>query len=330
MPKLTRHPYQRGQSGQKPFSWLNLSADGNFPRDPGSSTDVTTPDLVTSRSWASLRIHNLGRMVAMQTHMLPVSLPWGKNGRAYWSLEPTGDVVVFVHGFNGAAVETWSDFDSMLPDNVHHDVVFYGYDSLRLRATVAAAQLREFLSVLCCDSATTVNSTLEPELYRASSFVVRRVILVGHSLGAVICRRALLDARNSSEAWTSRVNLVFFAPAHMGAHLLSLATGILGALRIPLAPIAKWQFPILSELQEGSSFLKDLREETQQAISGGSSDFLRARAVAICERDNIVNPQTFCPHDASPVVVPKDHVSICKPNEEYMTPLELVAKVVQA
>jgi len=209
-----------------------------------------------------------------------------------------------------------------------HDVVFYGYDSLRLRATVAAAQLREFLQDLCLAGDATVNGTLEPDLHR-SGFLPERIVLVAHSLGAVVCRRAMLDARSDGQDWAHKVSLGFFAPAHMGAHVLGLVGGVLGLSKLPLAPIAKWRFPILSELEEGSGFLKDLRGETEKAVEKGGADFLRARALAICEYDDVVNCQPFSSYDASPTVLSRDHLQICKPDADYLAPLRVVAKLIQ-
>ena len=262
----------------------------------------------------------------MPSHYFPVDLPWGRCSQAYWAQEPTGNVFVFVHGFGGSAVESWNEFDGLLPAEGNHDIVFFGYDSVGLRTTVAAAFLVEFLHSLCCNPATTVNSTLPPELYRTEKFRVRQVILVGHSLGAVVCRRALLDAYNDRAAWASLVALVFFAPAHMGAHVLPLVASMLGILHFPMLAFTKWLAPVLDELQEDSLFLKDLRNETRTAIASGSAEFLRARAIAICERDRVVNPQSFCPQDAPPIVLMKDHVSICKPSNQFTAPVELVTK----
>jgi hypothetical protein len=113
----------------------------------------------------------------------------------------------------------------------------------------------------------------------------------------------------------------------MGAHLLSLLTGIMGVFKLPLAAVASWRFPVLEELRQDSGFLKDLRVDTQTALQAGDAEFLRARVVAICERDDVVDPRVFCAHDAAPIVLSRDHVAICKPSADYMTPVELVAGV---
>jgi len=261
------------------------------------------------------------------THMLPESMPsWGTGSRAYWALEPNGDVIVFVHGFGGSAVHSWSQFDVLLPEIANHDVVFYGYDSFRLAITVAARELGELLDSLFVAGAMTVNGTIERELYRDDQkFVVRRVLLVGHSVGAVICRRTLLDAANAGALWVDRVKLVLFAPAHMGTDLMCLWTSLAGSFRVPLDALVKFRIPILREIERGSQVLNDLRSSTKEAMHDGGRSYLRAVAIAICEIDRVVVPDPFCPADELATVIPRTtHRSICKPNENYSRPLEII------
>jgi hypothetical protein len=73
------------------------------------------------------------------------------------------------------------------------------------------------------EAAGITNPVLASVVARDKTFEYKRVILAAHSLGAVICRWALLFAHNKKKAgaadhgWVDRTAMVLFAPAHMGA-----------------------------------------------------------------------------------------------------------------
>jgi pimeloyl-ACP methyl ester carboxylesterase len=265
-------------------------------------------------------------MSAEQTHYALARLPWGEKSRGYWSIQPTGTVIVFVHGFGGGPVTTWSQFENLLPGAHHHDLVFFGYDGVRSRCGIPATQLREFLDELWSYPVRTTNSCLDAAAHRPAGFRFDRFILVGHSLGGVICRRALLDARNGASEWLERTTLALYAPAHMGAHVLALISNVMGVFKLPLAAVAEWAFPVISDLKEGSQFLKDLRDETKGAIERGNAEALRARLVVLAEHDTVVNTNTFSPHDAPATILPCGHLEVCRPTPEFTAPLDLLLR----
>src|SRR5262249_25094539 len=138
---------------------------------------------------------------------------------------PSGHVIVFVHGFGGKAVTTWSHFQSLLsnrPESAGCDLVFYGYDGLHTRAPVSAAGLREALLEISGDTAALPNKTLPRECARASRGRYRQVTLIAHSLGAVIAREAVWQGCRQGDAWAKNATLLLFAPAHSGASLIPL------------------------------------------------------------------------------------------------------------
>lgn len=263
----------------------------------------------------------------VQTHLMPTKLPWGEGSRAHWATKPNGSALVFVHGFSGSAVDTWLQFPEFLrqrSETSGSDLLFYGYDSLRTQVRPNAVKLVAFLGELLAQPARTMNSTVDPPLYRDAAFQYDRVTIVAHSLGAVVARRALLDAHKSAALWAPKVTLILFAPAHMGAHLIPFLGAVLGVFRFaPIEAIAKWQFPTLAELTPGSPTLAGLEKDTAKALATGRASYLRAKAVAIAENDNVVVLNDFC-DDPVPVVMPRSHVALCKPTETFTMPLDFV------
>jgi hypothetical protein len=65
-------------------------------------------------------------------HSALVPVPGYQASKARWALQPRGQAVLFVHGFNGTSVGTWKGFDEILPLEPRArglDLLFYGYDS---------------------------------------------------------------------------------------------------------------------------------------------------------------------------------------------------------
>jgi pimeloyl-ACP methyl ester carboxylesterase len=59
----------------------------------------------------------------------------GKGTSAIWSQSPghAGKAIVFIHGYGGNALKTWSEFNKLLPlepKAADYDLIFYGYDGL--------------------------------------------------------------------------------------------------------------------------------------------------------------------------------------------------------
>lgn len=103
-----------------------------------------------------------------------------------------------------------------------HDFIFYGYDALKARIKPSAFFFLRILEVLFNSPADAViNPTLLDDDQRPA-FQYEYVTVVAHSAGAVVARRALLDAQKAGASWLPRVRLVLLAPAHQGASLLPL------------------------------------------------------------------------------------------------------------
>ncbi len=267
----------------------------------------------------------------MQTHLAPRILKGtakpDKDVQVLFAVQPDRKAVLFIHGFTGDAIETWSDFHQLLPECPNsrcRDLFFYGYDGLRADMTASAALFRDFLGRLFSKTARFVNDNLPQDAKRAADFAYDELVIVAHSLGAVITRRALLDATRLGAGWVTKTKLVLFAPAHKGASVAKLALEVASSFRfLGLFGIgARFVSPLIDQLEPDSPDLKKLLEETEKACQGGANRHLIARKVVIAEYEKIVRNETFA-DDPPPDTIPDtDHLSVCKPKGGFQKPLE--------
>lgn len=261
------------------------------------------------------------------SHLESLPVPYGKSSIARWATAPDGTVVVFVHGFGGD-VSTWDEFDELLPLEPKAkgtDLVFFTYDGLSTPALTSSAQLRTMLDDLMTQPARFVNGTLDPADHRPA-FAYDKLIVVAHSLGAVVARKALLDAFRAGAKWLPKVSLALFAPAHRGAPILELAKEVLGALHVAAMPVAKilTSYTVLNDLEPDCRFLADLRSDTEKALQKGAAT-LAARHVATAAKDAVVAHLDFVFEDAPVSPIPASHTSVCKPRDDFRTPIDIVA-----
>lgn len=267
----------------------------------------------------------------MPTHYIARDLPQMEGSRVKWSLDPDGTAVIFVHGFGGHATDTWRDFPTALANASRcsgADLIFFSYDSLRSQVPFSAAQLRDFLNRLETDPA---NSFIKPSVadHRRSDdhFRYRRVLLIGHSLGAVVIREALVQAAMDpvSRRWLGNIAIGLFAPAHKGARILDLASDALGAVKLTFFKvIARGALQVLDDLEPESAVLKKLEEDTATLIRDQVADCFIAGAVVQGQRDQVVGMARFCQDPGPIIVTDKGHTDICKPKRDYRKPVEIV------
>jgi len=268
-----------------------------------------------------------------QTHYTPRTLSWGKDSRARWAVQPSGVAVVFVHGFGGGATDTWDEFADLLPERKEcagHDLLFYGYDSLTVQAPNSAALVRDFLHALATEPFQAVMSrSLRVDRGLDATFRYRRIVIVAHSLGAVVAREALIQAADkpSMRSWIPLVRLALFAPAHSGALITELAEEAIGAVKLSWLKLARTSYKayaqVLVDLERGSPTLRRLETRTAALIAEGL-DTLRAAVVVQGDRDRVVYAAVFG-SDPGPHVEPgKGHADVCKPSSNYPQPLEHV------
>jgi pimeloyl-ACP methyl ester carboxylesterase len=141
----------------------------------------------------------------MDEHELHYLAGW-PDSYALISQEDTDTLAVFVHGFWGDATRTWSDFPRLVDDKRESfealnksDFVFINYPSLQWPIEVAAHRIGGLILRLYPESPADVfdpmaegraalgvsSSVLMP---RTLPFSYKRLVLVGHSGGAVVIR----------------------------------------------------------------------------------------------------------------------------------------------
>lgn len=125
-----------------------------------------------------------------------------------------------------------------------------------------------------------------------------RVVLVAHSLGAVVSRWALVRAYEDQQEWRSRTRLLLFAPAHTGSDLATAATsGVDGFPGLTaLLEGVRASVPLVKELDPGSRVLADLAERVRKMAQ---EPCLRASRVVVAEREVVVSNLPF-PGDPCP------------------------------
>src|SRR5437016_6694349 len=135
-------------------------------------------------------------------HTPPLELAFGSKtatAKVRWSKVPPNGLLMFVHGFKGAALTTWGSLPDQLCANVRlakFDVIRFGYPSVVQTASESANELQRLLNklLLSTDPSDFVNKSIKQYNpgadQRPASWIYKSVVLVGHSLGACVIRRA--------------------------------------------------------------------------------------------------------------------------------------------
>jgi len=234
--------------------------------------------------------------------------------------------VVFVHGFSGDALETWTGFDGRalkFAEFEKTDLIFFGYDGLRSNALASASFLFDLLDELLTNPSSLLSAV------RGGSAPYSRCVVVAHSLGAVVSRWALLRAHDSNCSWLTNIRYLLFAPAHCGGIIVDSISELLTAHSITkaLGDVAKVRFPLLNELAADSVMLKTLEKRTRKAVRSGCTALIPQRVV-IAEYEDIVNNLPFLDDPHPTAVRDARHTSICKPTQ-FFTSVKFVTELLR-
>lgn len=257
-------------------------------------------------------------------HFSFVSLDEGKNSVAYYSRANPITLIVFVHGFMGQSVETWSEFTPLLFRDEkfqYTDLVFYGYDSTNGQAYDQSVEFFKFLKIH--------QNPDSKKLLRSSTKEYEKILIVAHSLGSVVSRYAILAALRNNYQWAKKIRLLLFAPAHNGARLDRIVRDNPSTLLNIFRGLIVYIKPIVLDLAESSNCLKQLVLQTEK-YRGKPEAINLSASVVHAFGDKIVNNGTFCYDeelDESPIRN-SSHTKICKPiHPNYLVPIDIIKKV---
>lgn len=265
----------------------------------------------------------------METHhTTSIEIKHGNNTQGFFSFDKPDKLIVFVHGFGGNSIGTWNNFPSiMLFDDkfVNSDIIFYGYDTLSGQAGDHAAELYHFLN-LCMKP---VANNILPALQLLPERDYLRIILVAHSLGAILVREAQLLAHTANQSWVEHSEIALFAPAHHGAAVISLAMEALPGLSGLLGIFAKFRFPILNDLDtKDDGILQEIESKTEALLNQGKGNFAKAKLVVYAKGDKVVKNYQYFLDQPAEVIPEATHISICKPKDNFLKPFELLRLII--
>jgi pimeloyl-ACP methyl ester carboxylesterase len=265
-----------------------------------------------------------------QTHFPPQQLRTGKNSWVYYSKTPNRKAIIFVHGFNGDPISTWSQFNVELfrePRCAQFDIIFFGYEGKAWTLESCAQYFFQFLERIF---------RLDVPDRRSLKFPIRpdfryeEVIIVAHSMGSVVARRALLLADDEKQPWSRRTKLALFAPAHLGARVVRLLTEAFPGFPLALLNLLKYKWPPLEELAPGSNYLQELKQDVENAmVRDPNCKHLSAVRVIHSFGDNVLEykEKQFC-SDPKAKWIEGSHIKMCKPTSTFKAPIEHLLQII--
>lgn len=261
-------------------------------------------------------------------HTTSISIKHGINTQGFFSYETPKNLIVFVHGFGGDATGTWNNFTTLILFDDHFrqsDIVFYGYDTFKGQAGDHSSQLYHFLNKM---EAPLLNNIL-PSQQQLPERNYHSILLVAHSLGAVLVRQAQLLAFIANKDWVNKSKLALFAPAHNGAEVIPLAMQALPGLSSLLGIFAKFRYPILNDLSPNDEgILKAIREQTKDLQNQGKADFSKARLVVHAKGDKVIKSFHYLLDEPAEIIENSSHVAVCKPKDGYFAPIEHIKSII--
>jgi pimeloyl-ACP methyl ester carboxylesterase len=253
--------------------------------------------------------------------------------------------IIFVHGWGGSSGSTWEEFPEALgtmPETAKSDAFLIEYPTLTETVAFCASQFRRFVFDVIRDP---VERVVNPSLplsapTRDPMDRYERVLIVAHSMGAVVARRALLDsgeratpAARLTDDEFQKIRMLFFAPAHRGSQIPLLIGSGLGLDNLPgakmVGAILKVWMRSLRDLEEESPALKKLAADALEEVRRRESrnaptDDLRAK-VYHARGDKVVVQEDFDLDYPFEPVMERNHRTICKPFRAYRTPIEALS-----
>lgn len=244
-------------------------------------------------------------------------------------------LIVFVHGWRGDATATWGEFAKPPTDEWwgSSDLLFVDYDSTKESVVATADRIRARLKDFY--------PTPHEHMLVRDGVAVRagwnapyeELIIVGHSLGGLVARRALVDAldewRGKSFTPASRPDILdaalrLFSPASAGF----LPRGALGALyAAPLWWVADMflrRGGAYLDLQPGSATITSTKEWTEAYGVGHEHAGALAASLLWANPEKVVATERYATDAQTRTADGTHHASVCKPTAEYSLPYHFV------
>jgi alpha-beta hydrolase superfamily lysophospholipase len=250
---------------------------------------------------------------------------------AYFTDVAPARLVIFVHGFGGKPLETWLRFPdgaSTRPWWRESDLLFAGYDSTSGTIKGFADNLRHELPAFYPTRRRDLLEVDGAEVCEPADYT--ELVIVGHSLGGVVVRRAVCDAIRDSQEGTSgslfaTATVRLFSPATAGFR----PAGKLGMLfetkvfrKIAMIKLRRSQ--AFTELERTSPFLEDTRTTTEDlAHDDPSSAPLHPRTLWAYD-DEVVEARDYKTDPVSDSIEKVNHSDVCKPQSAYVAPWDYV------
>jgi pimeloyl-ACP methyl ester carboxylesterase len=303
----------------------------------------------------------------MGRHCIAAEIPGFEGSYGLLSPDPlTGVAIIFVHGFWGDSYSTWQDiqvlvdeFGDRFPLFSESDLFFLEYDAAGNFVGPSADKLRRFVDLLFptppgdlfSEDITTSDwgshLPFSRLCIRPGPYLYNSLILVGHSLGAVVIRQMILDAATDfsaacqltptkeqqllSQRPVLLADIRLMSPAHLGFR----PVGALGAA-FALSPMAGLLRGLLTfyrsftELDPDSELLQSLRRRTEE-MSRSFPGLPALCAKSLCaENDDVVIMDRYDCDRRIQYVSDRTHTTVCKPLRTYLTPLEFIGQYGQS
>ena len=260
-------------------------------------------------------------MYQYENHQM-VFLEEGENTIGYFTLQPNPkNLIIFVHGFGGKSITTWGDFAIIIKNFSEFketDVIFYGYNSKFLPAIGNSEKFYRYLKSFI-DPKKTIGNNKRGDTIDS----YENILFVGHSLGAIIIRRTLLDAKRDNKPWLNSSKIILYAPAHKGANIQRLIIEGLPELLKFVGSLAKLICPALNDLEANSETIAQLIKDNEFYLQDVKNNtYTKAAHILASTKDKVVLKHRFCDDPNVESIDDKGHIKICKPILfDYLTPL---------
>lgn len=260
----------------------------------------------------------------MSNHSIQAKIQkWGKKTYVNWAKQPTGKALVFIHGFNGSSSSTFGDFHTEFryrPEYAGYDVYFFSYDSMFKQIANSALHFLKFLKAIHDD----INSVIKSSGVKVTrNNHYSKIVIVGHSLGAVVTRQALNDGYDAKESWLNKCELIFFAPAHMGAREEVTSFVNFPSFLKCLGPFTKYVVVTLSQLVNQNIIILPMIAKCNTIITLGITSYTVAKKIVWADGERVVKNVKFL-QDPNAEILPGNHTRVCKPTKSFEDPFKEV------